>query len=54
MMSVDSRSGQHAHAQQPRQAAVMALIPLREKKITAATAAAGANFFPKRYKGYFY
>ena len=34
-MSVDSRSGQHAHAQQPRQqqqAAVMALIPLREKK----------------------
>jgi len=39
-----------------QRAAVMALIPLREKKITAATAAAaaGANFFPKRYKGYFY
>jgi len=37
----------------------MALIPLREKNFAAATAAAAAaavaaNFFSKRYKGYFF
>jgi len=43
MISVDSHSGQPAHAQQPRQqqqAAVMALIPLSKKKFAAATAIA--------------